>query len=42
MSERGKSETALREEEILAFWKDQRIFERSLGKRAPKGRVHLL
>ncbi len=37
MSERGKSETALREEEILAFWKDQRIFERSVGKRAPKG-----
>lgn len=37
MSERGKSETALREEEILAFWKDQRIFERSVGKHAPKG-----
>jgi isoleucyl-tRNA synthetase len=37
MSERGKSEVAEREEEILAFWKDQRIFERSLGKHAPKG-----
>lgn len=37
MSERGKSEVAAREEEILAFWKDQRIFERSLGKHAPKG-----
>jgi isoleucyl-tRNA synthetase len=32
-----KSETARREEEILAFWKDQRIFERSLGKHSPKG-----
>ncbi|HYF13066.1 MAG TPA: class I tRNA ligase family protein [Candidatus Paceibacterota bacterium] len=37
MSEVGKSETAKREEEVLAFWKDQRIFERSLGKKAPKG-----
>jgi isoleucyl-tRNA synthetase len=37
MSEKGKSETALREEEILAFWKDQRVFERSVEKRAPKG-----
>ena len=37
MSERGKSETALREEEILAFWKDQRVFERSLEKHAPRG-----
>ncbi len=37
MSERGKSETAVREEEILAFWKDQEIFERSLEKHAPKG-----
>ncbi len=37
MLERGKSETALREEAILAFWKEGRIFERSLEKRAPKG-----
>ncbi|HWB34065.1 MAG TPA: class I tRNA ligase family protein [Candidatus Paceibacterota bacterium] len=32
-----KSETAKREEDVLAFWKDQRIFERSLEKRAPRG-----
>jgi isoleucyl-tRNA synthetase len=39
MSERGKSEvgSAAREEAILAFWKDQRVFERSLEKHAPKG-----
>jgi isoleucyl-tRNA synthetase len=37
MPEKGKSETARREEEILAFWKDQRVFQRSLEKRAPKG-----
>lgn len=37
MSEAGKSEAAKREEEILAFWKDQRVFERSIEKRAPKG-----
>ncbi len=37
MSERGKSEVAKREEDVLAFWKDQRIFERSLEKPAPKG-----
>jgi isoleucyl-tRNA synthetase len=32
-----KSETALREEEVLASWKDGRIFERSLEKDAPQG-----
>lgn len=32
-----KSETAKREEEILAFWKTNNIFERSLKKPAPKG-----
>ncbi|HVZ76225.1 MAG TPA: class I tRNA ligase family protein [Candidatus Paceibacterota bacterium] len=32
-----KSETAKREEEVLAFWKDQEIFKRSVEKRAPKG-----
>ena len=37
MSEMGKSEVAKREEDVLAFWKDQRIFERSLEKFAPKG-----
>jgi len=33
----GKSETAKREEEILAFWKENKTFERSLDKPAPKG-----
>jgi isoleucyl-tRNA synthetase len=37
MSEGGKSEVAKREEEVLAFWKENRIFEKSLGKLAPKG-----
>src|SRR3989338_10152233 len=32
-----KSETARREEEILEFWKAEKIFERSLKKEAPKG-----
>ncbi len=31
------SETAKREEEILAFWKDKNIFEKSLEKDAPEG-----
>lgn len=35
--EKGKSETALREEAILAFWNENRIFEKSLEKPAPKG-----
>jgi isoleucyl-tRNA synthetase len=33
----NKSETVLREEEILAFWKREGIFEQSLTKPAPKG-----
>lgn len=33
----GKSETAKREEEVLAFWKENKTFERSLEKKAPKG-----
>ncbi|HVV15248.1 MAG TPA: class I tRNA ligase family protein [Candidatus Paceibacterota bacterium] len=37
MSEVGKSEVAKREEKVLAFWKEQQIFERSVGKRAPRG-----
>lgn len=37
MSEKGKSETAKREEEILQFWQENRIFEKSLEKPAPKG-----
>ncbi len=35
--ESGKSEAAAREEEILAFWERERIFEKSLAKRSPKG-----
>jgi isoleucyl-tRNA synthetase len=34
---KAKSETAKREEEILAFWKENKTFERSLDKSAPKG-----
>ncbi|MBP9750201.1 MAG: class I tRNA ligase family protein, partial [Candidatus Pacebacteria bacterium] len=34
---RTKSETALREEEVLAFWKERGIFEKSLTKNAPEG-----
>lgn len=33
----GKSETAKREEEILQFWRENKTFERSLEKHAPKG-----
>ena len=33
----GKSENALREEEILAFWEREKVFEKSLKKDAPKG-----
>ena len=32
-----KSPHALREEETLAFWKDNKIFEKTLEKKAPKG-----
>lgn len=37
MTEKGKSETAKREEEVLAFWRENKTFERSLEKDAPKG-----
>lgn len=37
MSNEEKSDTAKREEEILAFWNRERIFEKSLAKPAPKG-----
>src|SRR3989344_4238466 len=37
MSEGHKSETAKREESIVAFWKENKIFERTLKKWAPKG-----
>ncbi len=38
MAENGeKSEVAKREEEILAFWEHEKVFEKSLTKRAPKG-----
>lgn len=33
----NKSETAKREEEVLAFWRENKTFERSLEKDAPKG-----
>ena len=32
-----KSEVAKREEEILAFWERERIFQKSLAKKSPKG-----
>ncbi|MBU6371041.1 class I tRNA ligase family protein, partial [Patescibacteria group bacterium] len=32
-----KSKTALREEEILAFWQEKNIFQKTLEKSAPKG-----
>ena len=32
-----KSEVALREEEVLAFWREHNIFKKSLEKDAPKG-----
>ena len=32
-----KSQNALREEAILEFWKENRIFEKSLEKKSPKG-----
>lgn len=32
-----KSEVALREEQVLQFWKENKIFEKSLEKPAPKG-----
>ena len=35
--ERKKSETAFREEKVLSFWNEQKIFEKSLEKKAPKG-----
>lgn len=37
MNEAKKSETAKREEATLAFWKEHKIFEKSLQKDAPKG-----
>ncbi|HVY73151.1 MAG TPA: class I tRNA ligase family protein [Candidatus Paceibacterota bacterium] len=32
-----KSETVLREEKVLAFWKEDKTFEKSVEKHAPKG-----
>ena len=37
MAESEKSEVAKREEETLAFWQREKIFEKSLEKPAPKG-----
>ncbi len=34
----NKSEVARREEEILKFWQDNKIFEKSLAKEAPQGK----
>ena len=36
--ENKKSESALREEAILSFWKERGIFEKSLEKKAPRGK----
>lgn len=37
MAETDKSDVAKREEEILKFWKENQIFEKTLAKDAPKG-----
>jgi len=37
MSDTKKTETAKKEEEVLAFWNEQKIFEKSLEKPSPKG-----
>ncbi|MES2994441.1 MAG: class I tRNA ligase family protein [Patescibacteria group bacterium] len=37
MAEREKTEVAKREEEVLAFWNEKHIFEKSLEKPSPKG-----
>lgn len=37
MADTEKSEAVKREEAMLAFWKEKRVFERSLEKPAPKG-----
>lgn len=36
-SKNSKSNAALREEAVLAFWKDQTIFEKTVAKDSPKG-----
>jgi isoleucyl-tRNA synthetase len=36
-SQKGKSDTALREEDVLKFWQENKIFEQSLKKPAPQG-----
>ena len=33
----AKSETARREEEVLAFWNERQVFEQTLAKEAPRG-----
>lgn len=37
MAESEKSDAAKREEEVLAFWQERQIFEKSLDKAAPEG-----
>jgi len=36
-TQKGKSEAALREEQVLKFWAENKIFEKSLTKDAPNG-----
>src|SRR5574343_418358 len=37
MEEKEKSNNALREEKVLEFWQENKIFEKSLEKESPKG-----
>ena len=37
MAENNKSESALREERVLEFWKENNIFQKIFRKKAPKG-----
>ncbi|NCU28975.1 MAG: hypothetical protein EOM85_04910, partial [Candidatus Moranbacteria bacterium] len=37
MEEKTKSNNAQREEKVLEFWQDNKIFEKSLEKNSPKG-----
>ncbi len=37
-----KSETALREERVLEFWKENKIFEKIAQQKSPKGKICFL
>jgi isoleucyl-tRNA synthetase len=37
MEEKNKSQSALREEAVLEYWKKNKIFEKSISKESPKG-----